>query len=484
MNRVLHSATESSRMASFTQEWAVAVFLLLIVPAVSAQASQSDSLADVARQLRAQKQAQPQADPSQAQQVADQLSEDQNNGGAPGGFKTYNAGDYKLWVPAPYKVEGHDDAGIVLSGPMVGVKRPVVLVGTAIATHWRNNDAAFQDTATHFSRLYAQSAKCEKTTIAGQSAYRCALAAANLLGNQVSGNAVFVLGSSNIYPVFCVTPTGSQSRDTLNDPHAKYDAKLWARQRLDREDADSRKVWEQCDTVFQSIHLKPEPDRQRSAQTRGPATAPGTTQPEKSPSVSGAGPANAGSASPADTRPRPAQAAAILSTSAGQPQASTVPAGYKVHPFRYCNGPQQCWDASVLVPADAQLISSDCKRYVFETKVQGAAFLLLAGPARDDCDGSGASAPDLVRWKQLVAPESERAPGTASTISSQQTTLGGKPAVITTLGFKKGLADWMGKRAEVESNGIQVVVGCMAPRENFAEGDAICSTLLGSLRLP
>lgn len=481
MNRALHSATESSRMADLVRLWVVVVFLMLIPPAVSAQASQSDSLADVARQLRAQKQAQPQA-ANQAQRVADQLSDEQNDGGAPGGFKTYNAGDYKLWVPAPYSVEGHDDAGVVLSGPMVGVKRPVVLVGTAIAAHWQNDDAAFQDTATQFSRLYAQSANCEKTSIGSHATYRCALAAANLLGNQVSGNAVFVLGSSNIYPVFCVVPTESRARDILNNPRANYNLKASAREALNREEADSRKVWEQCDTVFQSIRLNAA-TTQRSAQTGGAATGPDTVQPGKSSSASATGPANAGPSSLPGTRPRPTQAA-ILSTSAEQPPASTGSAGYKTQPFHYCNGPQQCWDASVLVPADAQLISSDCKRYVFETKVQGAAFLLLAGPARDDCDGSGPSGPDLVRWKQLVAAESERAPGTASTISSQQTKLGGKPAVITTIGFKKGLADWMGKRAEVESNGIQVVVGCMAPRENFADGDAICSALLGSLRLP
>jgi hypothetical protein len=50
--------------------------------------------------------------------------------------------------------------------------------------------------------------------------------------------------------------------------------------------------------------------------------------------------------------------------------------------------------------------------------------------------------------------------------------------------FKKGLADWIGKRAEVENNGAQLVVGCMAPKETFADGDTICSGLIESLRLP
>jgi hypothetical protein len=138
----------------------------------------------------------------------------------------------------------------------------------------------------------------------------------------------------------------------------------------------------------------------------------------------------------------------------------------------------------VLVPADAQLVSSDCKQYIFEIKVQGAPFLLLAGPSGETCGNRNASDPSLVKWNQLAAPEAARAPGSSSTIGSLQATLDGKPAIITTISFRKGLSDWMGKRAEVENNGAQLVVGCMAPREHFTDGDAICSSLIASLRLP
>jgi hypothetical protein len=111
--------------------------------------------------------------------------------------------------------------------------------------------------------------------------------------------------------------------------------------------------------------------------------------------------------------------------------------------------------------------------------------MLLAGTGgADSCAGRSANDPSLVRWNQFAAPETALAPGGSSLISSQQDRLDGKPAVITTMGFKKGMADWIGKRAEVENNGVRLVVGCMAPREHFADGDAICSTLIGSLRLP
>jgi len=437
--------------------------LILVTPTLSAQDQPTGSLADIARQARAQKQGQSADDASRAQQVANELSEDQNDA-APGGFKTYNGGDYKLWVPAPYRVEGHDDAGAVLSGPAVGVKTPLVLVGTPIAIHWQNNDTAFHDAAANFSHLYAPSSNCEKTTIENRAAYRCSLADASLLGSRVSGNAVFVLGSDNIYPLFCVTPTDSQAREIVNDPHASYSAKQRARKALESEDAESQGVWQQCETVFQSIHLKPQAIHSQSAQADVPAPA------EQAPA-------------PASSAPAASTKQVLVSSASGE-QAATAPDGFKVHPFRYCGSPQQCWDASVLVPSDAQLISSECKHYVFETKVQGAKFLLLAGPGRGDCDGHAANTPDLIRWKQLADPETNPDPSTYSTIGSQTMRINGTSATITTIAFRSGLENWMGKRAEVESNGVLLVVGCMAPRDHFSDGDSVCSTLIGSLQLP
>ncbi len=436
--------------------------VLMMAASLPVWAQQGGSLADTARQARTQKQAQAAPEDNRAQQVADELSEDQNDGGAPGGFKTYNADDYKLWVPAPFRVEGHDDAGAVLSGPMFGSKQPLVLVGTPIVSHFENSDDAFQTAATQFARVYADTATCTKITVSKYGAYQCTLAAANLLGKRVSGNAVFVQSAGYIYPIMCVTPTDSHARDILNDPHASSHEKVWAREALAHEVDDTRNVWHKCESVFQSIQIKKSVDAQSaSADSKKPAV-------ETAPSAAASATAVAQAQAP------PTEAA---------PQ-STVPAGFKVQAFNYCKTRTQCWDASVLVPSDAQLVSSDCKQFIFEVKVQGSPFLLLAGPGGDTCGNRSASDPNRVRWNQLAAPETARAPGSSSTIGSLQATLDGKPAIITTIGFRKGLSDWMGKRAEVENNGAQLVVGCMAPREHFTDGDAICSSLIASLRLP
>jgi hypothetical protein len=434
----------------------VGAVLFALSAGLAAQGQQSGSLADAARQMRAQKQGQASAETSQAQQVADQLSEDQNDKDAPGGFKIYQAEAYKLLVPAPY-LSGHDDAGTVLSGPQTGSTRLIVMAGTPVVLRSDVSDDAFRDAAIQFARGYAQSATCTKTALGSYNAYQCGLAGANLGGHTVSGNAMFVQSSNNMFPVFCVASTDSRARDLFNDPHSTFRQKQSARQVMDREDQDVRNAWKSCDTVFGSIR----------------AMASASPKSEKAEAT--ASPMHAAPPVPEQTVPLAA---------ASEPAPSSVPAGFKVQHFNYCKRVTDCWDASVLVPEAAQLISSDCKQYVFEMKVHGAPFLLLAGAGGSDCADSSKGGASQVRWHELAEPESRRDPGTYATIGTIQTALDGKPAVITQFGFRKGLDSWTGKRAELESNGVALVVGCMAPRDHFADGDSVCSGLMESLRLP
>ena len=448
---------------AFQQLFMLAVVFVCAVYAAEAQ--QSTSLADVARQARAQKgQA---SSPSQAQQYADELAEDQSDNGAPAGFKTFNTGDYKIWVPWPYHVDGHDASGVVLSGPIVNLKVPMVMLGTGIVAHFENNDDAFEDTVLKFSHLYADQASCTKSTIANHSAYRCGLGVARLLGQHVTGHAVFVRSLGTIYPVFCVTPSDSKSRDYINTTPT-YTNKKWAEQNVQQETENVKAVLQKCDTVFQSIQIPEGISAQKSAANiaAGPPVAKTSTGPVAE--------LTSGFNEPG--------AQANMPPPSLQNTNSTIPPGLKVHPFNYCKRALDCYNASVLVPAGAKLVSSDCKQYVFETKVQGTSFLLLAGS--DGCAPRNSNDANLVRWNELVLPETQRAPGSSSTVSSMSGTIDGKPAVITTMRFKNGLADWMSKRAEIDTNGVQLVVGCMGPREHFTDAEAMCSALIESLRLP
>lgn len=468
------SATMTKTKQMVQARWAFAL-VIMVWAAISVHAQQGSSLADAARQARAQKQGQGHSG-NTAQQYADELAEDQSDNGAPAGFKNYNTGDYKIWVPAPYHVDGHDSSGVVLSGPFVGMKPLIVMLGTPFVAHFENNDAAFQENSLRFAHLYADQANCVKATVVNHGAYTCGLGVANLLGQHVTGNAVFVKSLGNIYPVFCVTPSDSGSRDYINSAPNSY-SKQSAEKNLEKEVEAVKAVLQKCETVFQSIRIPEGPSAQKSAAsvtTGGPEAG----KPAGAGTGSGIEPGPLANASRGlHESPAPTVPPASL-----QNADSAVPPGLKVHPFTYCKGRLDCYNASVYVPASAQLVSSDCNQYVFETKLQGEIFLLLAGT--NSCSERGANDSNRVRWNQLVLPETERAPGTASTVSSLQGTVDGKTAVITTMRFKKGLADWMGERAEVESNGVQLVVGCMGPRERFADAEAMCSALIGSLRLP
>jgi hypothetical protein len=505
----MHRESKPSIVAQYkiSREFAILVALsLLVLGASLARAQDGSSLADVARQSRAQKQAQPKTEASAAQQIVDQLAEDQEDKDAPAGFKTYNAGAYKIWAPAPFTIDPHDVGGAVLTGPQVGSTRPLVLAGTPIVLHLENDDA-FAEASRQFAHGYSESANCTKTRVAGHNAYQCSLAGARLLGHSVSGNVVLVQGAGGILPVLCVANTESRARDILNDPRASYKAKKYARAVMAHEDQDVRTAWRKCDSVFQSIRLKEgsaSPNANLSATNAVIDSTPSAASPGAAPDPANAAASAAAAAPPAESD-EPASLAQIArqlhqpsarattthAMTAPAPPAtvaaqSTVPAGFKIQAFNYCkNHTQQCWNASVLVPADAQLVSSDCKQYVFETKVKGSPFLLLMGPAgTESCPGRNPSDGSTVRWKQLVDSERERDPGTSSTISAEQTTLDGKQAFVTQMRFRKGAADWIAKRAEVENNDAQLVVGCMAPKDTFTDGDAICSGLIGSLRLP
>jgi len=421
---------------------------VLVITTSLIAAAQGGSLADAARQARAQKQAGSPA--GQAQKIADQLSEDQNDKDAPAGFASYNAGSYKLVVPAPYRVSGHDSAGVVLSGPSVGTAVPMVLVGDPLVLHAAGEEA-FHDTANQFVRPYAPSATCAQATVAHQGAYQCSLAGANVLGHLVSGSAVLVHISDTVYPVLCGASGDSRVRDTLNDPRSSYAQKAQARRLLDQEEGAIREISKKCEAVYASLRVVPNAGMQGEAKSAAPA-----------PNV--------------EEKP--------VITAGLQPR-STIPAGLKVHAFNYCRSRNECWDASVLVPSAATLVSSDCNQYVFEIKVKGQPFLLMTGSeGGDGCEGRRPDDPGRVRWQQLVAPENQRAPGTSSTVSDQQGVLDGKPAIVTEIKFRKGLTEWIGKRAEVQSNGVPLVVGCMAEEDHFNDGDDMCTNLIGSLRLP
>jgi hypothetical protein len=252
-------ATEHSRMAAFAR-WMLPAGFALIAATVLAQTQQNapgPSLGDLARQARAQKQAGQDDAAPKAQQLADEMQEEQEDkGSAAAGLKTYNAGDYKLQIPAPFTIAGNDASGIVLNAAPLGASRPMVVVGNPVLFSGSNSDEAFQDFAARITGTYAPSTGCTKITVGGHGTYQCGLSKANLLGHVVSGNAVFVRGAKSIFPVLCVATTESWVRDVYNDPRSNSVQKSRALKGVQQQDVSVRNIWQTCDAIIQSIQLK------------------------------------------------------------------------------------------------------------------------------------------------------------------------------------------------------------------------------------
>jgi len=246
--------------ANAFRRWVVAAFVVVAVGAGVAQSQPqaAPSLGELARQARAQKQPANQDDSSsnRAQALAEELEHNQDDAGAPDGFKTYNAGDYKLRVPGPFTVAGHDDSGVVLNTAYRDGARSMVMIGSPVLFSGTNNDEGFEDFAARFAGTYSSSPGCTKTSVGGHGAYQCALSKATLLGKEVSGNAMFVRGAKSIYPVLCVAPSESYARDAYNRNPSNYNLRKAAARAMQRDDQSTRNAWQTCDAILKSIVLK------------------------------------------------------------------------------------------------------------------------------------------------------------------------------------------------------------------------------------
>ena len=200
------------------------VFFLLSAT-IFVQAQQDPSLGDLARRTRAQKPA-AQGSPSKAQALADQMEQEQEESeNAPTGFKTYNAGDYRLWVPFPYELEGRDDNGTVLAGSRIGVTNTEVMVGNSLPIPANLNDSDLSNLIGQLARRFTQSSGCSAMKVGERRAYRCSLNRASLMNHEVWGTMAFVVGSNSVVPVMCVSPDEINEHLVYGNPHSTYQEK-------------------------------------------------------------------------------------------------------------------------------------------------------------------------------------------------------------------------------------------------------------------
>jgi hypothetical protein len=474
----------------------VAASTICLAAALIAQDGESpNSLGDLARQTRAQHAAAPEDKPSKAQSLVDEMQQEQEAAeNAPVGFRNYNAGEYRLFVPYPYNLEGRDNGGAVLAGSRVGVTNTEVMAGTPVPLQGEPNDKDLLNAARQVASMHGQQANCYALKPAARKTYRCQWQnSPTLLGRQVWGSMEVIVGSNSLIPVMCVSP------DDVHQPCVVYDT--WGHNTCsDRErqlygwdhrkaqaaaDAtyrDERTTAQVCDQiVYPSIQLKEDivvhPAAISENHALQPAAKVAAISVQENVPEEGQGPSLA-----RQTKEAPhGQARATLDNAEGK---SMAPAGFQSFVLQYCQNPQQCSEASVVIPEKAEVVSRTNGQHIFKAPLDGEAVMLYAGPADAGAPYRGLTDPDYIRMRDLANANgwSREKP---DAVSTQELTIEGRPALMTRFRFQRDQKRWwIGERALIGDQGAQFLLGCAAPEEHFADAEVLCTTLVNSLRLP
>jgi len=480
-----------------------ACVLAASLPTRAQDASSAPSLGDVARQSRSQRQ---QADTtlSNAQDLANQLQQEQEESeNAPVGYKTYNAGDYRLWVPFPYEVEGRDQIGTVLAGSRVGVTNTEVMAGNPLAFPSNLDEGTERNLVSQVARLYSQNASCGPIKLGERRAYRCGLDRAYLMGTEVWGTMVFVISSGSVIPVMCVSPRDNSNQCVTHDQFGYHTCAnqnpTWGQVRKTAAELQTRQQEERtseqaCDQlIYPSIRLR-EDYAPRSFSAGASSKSMGHPAAASLPAT---GEAAIAKSDAAQTPAAPSLADVVRRSkeaAANQPKAKLTldatdgggipPAGFKSDTFSYCQSRDFCWHAYVFLPANAVRLKYYAPEFVFEVPLEKDTLLLFAGQAQMSAANRGSKDPTLALWAEINSTEGTSALVNLQAATRDEATIAGKPGFLTHFEIKRNDTIWVGVRANVVSRGVELMVGCMAPKTRFGDADEDCSTLIDSLRLP
>lgn len=470
--------------------------MCLSLCAPAQDSGESNSLGDIARQTRAQHGAAPEGNSNKAQELVDEMQQEQEAADrAPAGFTNFDAGDYRVFVPFPFSLEGRENGGAVLQGSRLGVSNTEVMAGTPLPMPANLTDNDLRDTARQQAQVYSQSASCYAIKLGSHKAFRCGLSKAFLLGREVTGSVEFVVASNSLIPVMCVSADDMRkcvTRSALGEQTCGNIYPTWeevqktkaAKQTQFHDQLTNAQVCDQI--IYPSIQLKEDivvhPVSLSESKIPKPGVmAVGTDAAEGVSGESGArGPSLAELAR--QTRQAPhGQAQARLDNAEGK---STAPAGFQSFVLSYCQNPQQCSEASVVIPEKSEVVSRTNGQHIFKTVLDGEPVMLYAGPADVNAPYRSLTDADFIRMRDLANSNgwSREKP---ESVSMQELTIEGRAALMTRFRYQRDQKRWwIGERVLIENHGAQFLLGCTAPEEHFADAEGLCTTLVNSLRLP
>lgn len=448
---------------------------------------QTPSLGDLARQTRAQH-ATADGQRNKAQDLADQMQRAQEaSENAPTGFTTYDAGDYRLFVPFPYSLEGNDPGGPVLLGSRLGVTHTEVLAGTPVPIPPYTTRDTLPTFVRQLAMRYSASAVCAPVELGSHEGFHCAMNNASLLQHSTSGSMEFVVASTSVIPVMCVSPNEPVPSCQAYGANGYYPCGYSYQSRDDyqhyrnllttraQETRDSSRLCEQI--VYPSIELKEDSVLPPPTMADSKPKASSQSVPEDT-SVA-AGPQ---SVSPAELARETRQAAHTKTVETAE-RASTAPAGFRTFVLQYCFNPQQCFEASVAIPEKAEVVSHVNGQYIFKAPLDGDYVLLYAGPADVDAPYRSLTDPDWVRVRDL-SNVNGWAHGKPDTVTTQPLNIEDRAALMSRVRYQRDQRRWIGERVIVTMPGRQFLLGCTAPEERYDRAEAIWTTLVKSVRLP
>lgn len=474
------------------------VLLLGLRAGLWAQESEAPnpSLGDLARQTRSQHATPNESAPSKAQALADEMQQEHEaSEAAPIGFKSYDAGDYRLFVPFPYSLEGRDNGGAVLLGSRLGLTNTEVVAGTPIPIPANLSDSDLSNAVRQLAGLHGAQAYCSPIKLGSHKAFRCAWQGnPYLLGHVVWGSIVFIVASNSLIPVMCVSPDDMHSctiydnrgHNTCSDRDRQMYG--WDQRKIqaaaDARSRDERTTFQMCDQIiYPSVQLKEDVVVHPATLTETITPKPATGTVLQDTSVVAGAPQGTSLADLArETRQAPhGQAQAKLDNGEGL---TTAPSGFQPFVIQYCWNPQQCSEASVVIPAKAEVVSRVNGQDIFKTTLDGEAMMLYAGPADVNAPYRSMTDPDYIRMRDL-ANSNGWSREKADAVSTQELTIEGRSALMTRFRYQRDQKRWwIGERALIQMGTAQFLLACTAPEEHFADAETLCTTLVNSLRLP
>ncbi len=468
---------------------AVASLICVSAAGLAQDSDSPNSLGDVARQSRAQHATAPADKSGKAQGLVDEMQQEQEAAdNALPGFKSYDAGEYRVLVPFPYSLEGRDDGGAVLLGSRLGITNTEVLAGNPIPVQDDLSEGHLEFLARAFASQYGQAPQCAMMKT-GRKALRCRWnGAPYLLGHEVWGTMEFVIASDSLIPVMCVSPDDLQcvtkdqyGNHTCNNPNASWAEVKKTNAAIQTRFRDEAITQQMCDQIiYPSIQLKEDiVVHPASIPEKKSRVASGRGLRDESAESAPLGPSLADLARKTRQAPH-GKAQATLDNAEG----SSAPKGFQSFSLQYCVNPQLCSEAAIIIPEKAELVSRFNGQHIFKTTRNGETVMLYAGPADVEAPYRGTTDPDYIRIRDLANANgwTREKPDSAST---QDLTIEGRRALMTRFRYQRDPKTWwIGERVLIENYGMQFLLGCAAPEDHFAEAELLCTTLVNSLRLP